>query len=194
MYFYDDEDGRSSYDNFLNSYKGQQAWVIEDKSTYVHIYSQSGMKVEIFADKPDFEQRGINDIAGYMQRNNLAPAVVVHRGHSFHCEATLEKIQPSAKLIFLGSCGGYYKISSALENAPEAHIIATKQIGTKTINDVMLFALNEDIRNGDDIEWNNFWDQMRDKLGNNQYFSDYVPPQKNLEAIFIRAYYKTLGV
>ncbi len=194
MYFYDDEDGRSSFDNFLSSYKGQSAWMIEDKNTYVRIYSRMGMHVEIFADKPAYEQTGISDITGYMQQNNLVPTVIVHRGHSFHTEATLEKIQPSARLIFLGSCGGFYKISSALENAPEAHIIATRQIGTKTINDIMLFALNENIRSGDDIDWNSFWDQMHDKLGNNQYFSDYVPPHKNLEAIFIRAYYKTLGV
>jgi len=58
----------------------------------------------------------------------------------------------------------------------------------------MLFALNETIRTGKDIDWNEFWSKMREKLGNNQYFGDYVPPNKNLETIFIRAYYKTLGV
>jgi hypothetical protein len=66
-------------------------------------------------------------------------------------------------------------------------------VGTKTINDIMLFALNENIRSGKDIQWSDFWDRMRDKLGNNQYFSDYVPPHKNLEAIFIRSYYKIIG-
>jgi hypothetical protein len=120
--------------------------------------------------------------------------VVIHRGHSFHTEATLEKIQSSAKLIFVGSCGGFYKVSIAVENAPDAHIISTKQVGTKAINDAMLFALNENIRSGKDIVWNDFWDKMRLKFGNNQYFSDYVPPNKNLEAIFIKAYYKLLGV
>ena len=193
MYFYDDEDGRSSFTNFMNTYKNQSAWVIDDKNTFVRIYSRTAMSVQIFANKPEFEQTGMNAITTYLKEKNLVSTVIVHRGHSFHTEATLEKILPTARLVFVGSCGGFYKISMALENAPEAHIISTKQVGTKGINDVMLFALNENIRTGKDIEWNDFWDKMHDKLGGNQYFSDYVPPHKNLEAIFIRSYYKILG-
>ncbi len=194
MYFYDDEDGRSSFINFMAGYKGKAGWAIENKNGYVRIYSRTGMHIEILANRPETEEAGLQAIKAYLEEKNLSPTVIVHRGHSFHTEATLEKVPATAKLIFVGSCGGFYKISIALENAPEAHIISTKQVGTKAINDVMLLALNETIRNGEDIEWNDFWDEMREKLGTNQYFSDYVPPQKNLEAIFIRAYYKTLGV
>lgn len=82
----------------------------------------------------------------------------------------------------------------AIENAPDAHLIATRQVGTKSINDVMIFALNENIREGRDINWNDFWQKMEAKLGSNQYFGDYIPPNKNLESIFIKAYYKILGV
>ncbi len=194
MYFYNDDDGRSSFINFMNTYKSQSNWKIEDRNSYVRIYSQSGMDVQIFANKPEFEENGISAINEYLKERNLQPTVIVHRGHSFHTEATLEKIPASAKLIFVGSCGGFYKISIALVNAPDAHIISTKQVGTKTVNDAMLLALNENIRNGKDIVWSDFWDKMRDKLGSNQYFSDYVPPNKNLESIFIRAFYKILGV
>lgn len=194
MYFYNDVDGRSSYQNFLNTYRTQANWAIEEKSTYVRVYSKRGLRVEIFANKPDFESEGLIAIANYMKAKYLQPVVVVHRGHSFHTETTLEKIPPSAKLIFVGSCGGFYKISIALENAPEAHIISTKQVGTMSVNDAMLFALNENIRNGNDIEWNEFWDKMKGKFVNDRYFSDYIPPNKNLESIFIRAYYKMLGV
>ncbi|MES2619882.1 MAG: hypothetical protein V4615_03445 [Bacteroidota bacterium] len=194
MYFYNDDDGRSSFVNFLNTYRNQTAWIIEDKKSYVRIYAKGGVHIEIFANNPDFEETGISAINKYLKEKGIAPSVVIHRGHSFHTESTLEKISSSAKLIFVGSCGGFYKVSIALENAPDAHIISTKQIGTKVINDAMLFALNENIRSGKDIIWNDFWDKMRLKLGSNQYFSDYVPPNKNLEAIFIRAYYKLLGV
>jgi hypothetical protein len=58
----------------------------------------------------------------------------------------------------------------------------------------MIFALNEQIRQGREIVWNEFWGRMKEKLGNNPYFNDYVPPNKNLESIFIKAYYKILGV
>ena len=194
MYFYNDDDGRSSFINFMNSYKNQNAWAVEDRNSYVRIYSRQQKTVEIFANKPGSEENGIKAIGDYLKENKLVPTVIVHRGHSFHTESTLERIPLSTKLLFIGSCGGFYKIPIALENAPDAHIISTKQVGTKTVNDIMLYALNERIRNGKDIDWNEFWDRMHDKLGNNQYFGDYVSPNKNLEAIFIRAYYKILGV
>jgi hypothetical protein len=194
MYFYNDDDGRSSYINFINTYKNQSNWLVEDRNSYVRIYSDQGKQVEIFANKPEFEENGISAIDAYFKENNYIPTVIVHRGHSFHTESTLEKVPPSARLIFVGSCGGFYKLPIALENAPEAHIISTKQIGTKTVNDVMIYSLNENIRNGKDIVWNDFWGKMRDKLSSNPYFGDYIPPNKNLGAIFIRAYYKILGV
>ena len=194
MYFYDDEDGRSSFINFMNSYKNQNAWAIEDKNSYVRIYSKQQKSVEILANKPGSQENGMSAIDAYFKENKLSPKVIVHRGHSFHTESTLERIPATTRLLFIGSCGGFYKIPIAMENAPQAHIISTKQVGTKTVNDVMLYALNENIRTGKDIDWNEFWDKMRERLGNNQYFGDYVPPHKNLEAIFIRAYYKILGV
>lgn len=194
VYFYNDDDGRSSYVNFINTYKNQPAWSTEDMGSYVRIFSKQGLTVEIFANKPEFEENGVSAIEAYFHQKNYAPAVVIHRGHSFHTEATLQKITSSAKLIFVGSCGGFYKLPIALENAPEAHIISTKQIGTKTVNDAMIFSLNETIRTGKDIVWNDFWSKMREKLASNQYFGDYIPPNKNLGAIFINAYYKTLGV
>lgn len=194
MYFYNDDDGKGSFTNFMNSYKNQSAWMVEDKNSYIKISSKTGLNVQIYANKPEYEENGSNAITSYLKDKGLVPSVIVHRGHSFHTEATLEKIPQSTKLIFVGSCGGFYKIPMAMGNAPDAQVISTKQVGTKAINDAMLFALNENIRNGKDIDWAEFWDKMHDKLGNNQYFSDYVPPHKNLEATFIRAYYKTLGV
>lgn len=194
MYFYNDDDGRSSFINFMNTYKGQPGWALEDKYNYVRIYSTKDNKIEILANKPEYDENGISAIKAYLKERNLSPSVIVHRGHSFHTETTLQKVPESAKLVFVGSCGGFYKISIALENAPEAHIISTKQIGTKTVNDAVIFSLNENIRLGKDIVWNEFWEKMREKLLHNQYFADYIPPNKNLEATFIKAYYKILGV
>lgn len=194
MYFYNDDDGRNSFINFMNTYKNQAAWTVEDRQNYVRISSAEGKPIEILANKPEYEANGVNAIAAYLRAKNETPTIVVHRGHSFHTEATLTKIPGSTRLLFVGSCGGFYKISIALENAPEAHVISTKQIGTKTVNDGMLYALNENIRQGKDIVWNDFWEKMREKFINNPYFKDYIPPHKNLESTFIRAYYKVLGV
>ncbi|MBK7959146.1 MAG: hypothetical protein IPK03_14275 [Bacteroidetes bacterium] len=50
------------------------------------------------------------------------------------------------------------------------------------------------MRRGININWNNFWESMENRLGNNPLFFDYVTPHKNLGALFIRAYYYMVGV
>lgn len=194
MYFYDDDDGRDSYLNFVSTFKSQPDWKVEENYNYVKVYSTSGKNIEIYANKPAYEESGEQAIAKIIKEKNYQVNVVIHRGHSFHTEKTLEKIPATAKLVFIGSCGGFYKISAALKGSPDAHIVATKQIGVKNINDPMILAFNEYIRKGKDLNWNIYWEEMKNKLGGNSLFYDYVPPHKNLESLFIRAYYQLLGV
>ncbi len=194
MFFYNDADGRDSYYNFVNTFKNNQAWKVEDKGSYVLIKSSSGNNVEIYANKPEFEYNGQEAIKEYFKLNKINPSVMIHRGHSFHTVTTLQHVDEHVKLLFVGSCGGFYKLANAVDNAPDAHIIATKQIGTKSVNDPMIFTLNENIRNDKPIIWKDFWDSMRLKIGGNPMFADYVPPYQNLKSLFSRAYYQILGI
>jgi hypothetical protein len=194
MFFYNDADGRDSYYNFVNTFKNNQAWKVEDKGSYVLIKSASGNNVEIYANKPEFEYNGQEAIKEYFKLNKINPSVMIHRGHSFHTVTTLQHVDEHVKLLFVGSCGGFYKLANAVDNAPDAHIIATKQIGTKSVNDPMIFTLNENIRNDKPIIWKDFWDSMRLKIGGNPMFADYVPPYQNLKSLFSRAYYQILGI
>lgn len=194
MYFYNDIDGRESFSNFLSTFKVLPTWKVEDRGSYVLVKSTEGNVVEIYANKPEYETNGQDAINDYFKENKIYPMVVIHRGHSFHTAATLEKIDEHVKLLLVGSCGGFYKLSEAIDNAPYAHIISTKQIGTKNINDPVLLSLNEYIRTGKNIVWKDFWEQMRQKLGSNPYFADYIPPHQNLKSLFSRAYFSLLGV
>lgn len=194
MYFYNDVDGRESFVNFLNTFKVLPTWQTEDKGSYVVVRSVEGNKVEIYANKPEYESNGQDAISEYFKSNNLYPIVVIHRGHSFHTASTLQNVDERVKLLLVGSCGGFYKLSNAIDNAPYAHIIATKQIGSKTVNDPILLSLNELIRTGKNIVWKDFWEQMRQKIGSNPHFADYVPPHQNLKSLFSRAYFSLLGV
>jgi hypothetical protein len=45
----------------------------------------------------------------------------------------------------------------------------------------------EKLRTGADIEWIGFWQEL-DKMVTDKIFEDYVPPHKNLGALFIKAY------
>ena len=78
-------------------------------------------------------------------------------------------------------------MKEALDNCPDAHVIATRQIGDTRVNRPFFSILTEKIRNGHNIEWVPFWKEL-DKMSNSDDFEDYVPPYKNLGALFIKAY------
>ena len=118
---------------------------------------------------------------------------MVHRGHSYYAPYTIEQIQPSAKIVFLGSCGGFNLIHDVLSHASDAHIIASKQTGKLNINQPFIDLLNEKLRNGNNIDWIPFWNEFKSKAGRIEGFDDYIPPYKNLGAIFIKAYNSSMG-
>jgi hypothetical protein len=80
-----------------------------------------------------------------------------------------------------------------LQHAPDAHIIASKQTGKKDINQPFMNILNEKLRTGSNIDWIPLWKEFRGKAGNVEGFDDYVPPYKNLGALFIKAYNSSMG-
>ncbi len=194
-YFYNDRDGLYSYRNFRRQYeKSSYNWDIDDLGTYIKITSKTGKAVEIYANKPTEGEDGIKNLENYLKTNNLHPQVVVHRGLSTHTLKTFRKIPASAKLILDGSCGGFHIQGVALENAPGAHILCNRNIGTMHINDPMFKQISESIRQGKDIVWPNFWSDMEARLGTNPYFKDYIPPHKNVAALILKAYYDVLGI
>jgi hypothetical protein len=77
----------------------------------------------------------------------------------------------------------------------DAHIISSKQVGTKTVNEPILQAINNTVRNGRNIDWIPMWrDLGRMFSGESKaLFDDYIPPYKNLGAIFIKAYRNALA-
>ena len=78
-------------------------------------------------------------------------------------------------------------IHDILEIAHDAHIIGTKQIADAPVNNPFLKLLGEKLRAGSDIQWIPFWKEL-DSIVTNEIFDDYVPPYKNLGALFIKAY------
>jgi len=200
VFFYGDDDGKMSYNGFIGQLPATNWKRIEETKYWLAYASTKGQPVVIYANKwfDDEKQEGAIERAQGALRENLEqksiqPTIIVHRGHSYWVSSTIEQIQPAAKIVLLGSCGGYNVIHNVLQHAPDAHIIASKQTGKKDINQPFMNILNEKLRTGSNVDWIPLWKEFKAKAGNVEGFDDYVPPYKNLGALFIKAYNSSMG-
>lgn len=204
VFFYGDEDkdGQNSFINFMGMFRNKVEWKVEDKPEWVAIRSAKGKPVYIYANKPlykpeeDLDEKAQLKLIEYLEKKNMQPTVVVHRGHSYHLPYTLKKLAPTARIVVLGSCGGYNNLNEVLTICRDAHIISSKQVGTKSVNEPILEAINANLVAGKNIDWISMWKDLGGRFKNGaakEKFDDYIPPYKNLGAIFIKAYRKAMG-
>jgi hypothetical protein len=202
VFFYGDEDkdGQLSYANFMGMFRGKADWKVAENPDWVTITSTKGKPVMIFANKPlygadDPDARAQAKLNDYLYERKLKPTVVIHRGHSYHLKYTLNQLATSAKIVVLGSCGGYNNLNDVLTISEDAHIISSKQVGTKTVNEPILQAINSTVLSGKNIDWISLWRDLGERFQHEaakEKFDDYIPPYKNLGAIFIKAYRKAM--
>ena len=198
QFFYGDKDGANIFNAFLSGFQNGK-WKIVLKPEWVEVSSKKGVPIIIFANRPLDTEKDLDDLAqknliSYLESQNLQPSVVIHRGHSYHLASTIDKLSPSAQLVILGGCGGYQNLNDVLEICPDAHIISTKQVGTGVINKGLINEISETLRLSQDLNWPILWDEMAKQFKPNlkETFEDYVPPHKNLGAIFIMAFNKIM--
>ena len=100
--------------------------------------------------------------------------------------------------MILGSCGVYKNLSKILAISPDVQIISTKEIGKGDINTPVLTYLNQNLLTGKTLSWPGIWatlTRLFSKEPNKEVkesWEAYVPPYKNLGAIFIKAYNKKM--
>jgi hypothetical protein len=196
--FYGDEDGKSSYSNFLQLFRDTSVWEIARLPKWVEICSKNSLQpVTIYANQPldhtfREDEKAQQQLLGYLARQNIKPGIIIHRGHSYHLPTTLGYLQPYMKLAILGSCGGYKNLLTVAGKSPEAQIVATKQIGSKLINDPMIQELNGMLLQEQDIYWPDFWTKLNDQFSKSEatrnLFAEYVPPYRNLSLFVIRLF------
>lgn len=186
-FFFDDEDGLAAYNAWLTKYPAN-IYSREDKGSYILLKTKVGKKMEIYANKPNKEFEGREALTKLFEARGRFPDLLVHRGHSYYIDNTLNNMTSSNRIAILGSCGGYQNISRAMESSPDVQIVSTKQVGTLAVNSVLIHETTETIRLGKDVVWVDLWKQISITLKNNPQFKDYIPPYKNLGARFIKAY------
>jgi hypothetical protein len=194
VFFYGDKDGQGVFNGFVNSFN-RNDWRVEMKPEWVEIKSIKGSKIWVYANRPLDSDKNLDDSAQahlnkYLNNNGLLPAVVIHRGHSYWLPGTIKRMQGDAKIIVLGSCGGYKNLNEILAINPDAHIISTKEIGRADINRPILNYLNQTFLSGKTLSWRSMWATLTKTIGNNdrECWESYIPPYKNLGAIFLKAY------
>ena len=196
VFFYGEKSDMGIFNEFVNMFKNAN-WKMTSNDKWVSFHSLKGKPVSIYANRAlpqegGEDEKAQKELCSYLVRNKIYPTVTIHRGHSYTAPYTIAQMAPSSKIVFLGSCGGYHLIHDVLAKAPDAHIIASKQIGRTIINRPFFKILTEKARNGNNIDWIPFWKEFR-KEANVPEFDDYIPPYKNLGAIFIKAYKIAMG-
>ena len=201
VFFYGDEDGKTFYRPFRNSFSNKK-WKVIEKNEWIEARSLKG-NVTVYANKPLNSDQNLDDTAqahlvSYLDENELHPSMVIHRGHSYWLKGTLNRMPGDAKIVVLGSCGGYQNLNSILAINPDAHIISTKEIGTGDINLPIMSYMNEVFTAGEDLSWRKMWQSLSKRFSTDpsrsvrESWDDYIPPYKNLGAIFLKAYNKKM--
>ncbi len=197
VYWYGDKDGKTFFPSFINSFSPKE-WTISSNSEWYEIRSKKG-NVWIYANRPLDNDANLDDSAqihlnDYLAENNLHPAVVVHRGHSYWLPRTIKRMSGDAKIVVLGSCGGFKNLNDIIEVNPDAHIISTKEIGAGDINRPILNYLNQTFDSGKTLVWKNMWASLTKLFASDpnssirESWESYIPPYKNLGAIFLKGY------
>ena len=200
VFFYGDEDGKKFFPSFINSFSPKEWKKNDTNKEWVELKSIKAPKVWIYVNRPLNSDKNLDDTAQmhlntYLRKNNLTPSIVTHRGHSYWLPGTMSRMAGDAKIVVLGSCGGYKNLSELIAINPDAHIISTKEIGTGNINQVITNNLNQILLSGKPLVWKNMWDNLSAFFAKQpkeikEAWDDYIPPYKNLGAIFLKAYNK----
>ena len=197
LFIYGDRDGRGVFPGLISMFNNSNWKIDQSNKQWVTVTAAKGQPVSLYMNRPLPEEtnedaKAQEALCEYLRANKIVPTVTINRGHSYNAPYTIDQMSTASKIVFMGSCGGYRMIHDILEKAPDAHIIGTKQIADAPVNNPFLKLIMEKLRLGSNIDWIPFWKEL-DSMVTDKIFEDYVPPHKNLGALFIKAYRIAMG-
>jgi hypothetical protein len=199
QFFYDDEDGVVSYENFRAVYRADSRWKWEDRGGWWRVQStQNGRSIELVTNvplddpKPEGEARR-TAMLDWLRSRSAEPAAVIHRGHAYHLDKTLDRIPAGVRLVYLGSCGSAAKVHVVVERANRAQVIATRGIGTLAVNDPLLKSIHDELLASGGVRWPEFWEAQRQRFRGEKRFEEYIAPHRNEAVILLRAWEEALA-
>jgi hypothetical protein len=193
QYFYGDEDGVQNFNAFINGFN-KPGWKTNKQKYWTEV-SSVNRKVMIYTNTPldeknELDLKAQDSLTSFLLTHKTTPSIFVHRGHSYYANHTIAGIDSSAKLVLIGSCGGYQKLAAVLSRAPQTQVISSKQIGKGVINAALLNQIAQTLEKGQDLVWPNIWKQMNEQLKTTakSSFQDYIPPYKNIGLLLLKAF------
>jgi hypothetical protein len=195
--FYGDDDGKSSFGNFLKLYGDKKKWELSKNENWVSIRSLAGEPIVIYANLPldseeELDLRAQDSLLEHLQAQSIQPSVLIHRGHSYHLDKTLKRLNPSVRLAILGSCGSYNKSISLASVNPDIQVIGSKKTGSKSINDPIIDVINETLLEQRDLSWPEIWSKLSTRFSKDEgtlsLFNEYFSPDSNLSLFVLKLY------
>ncbi len=195
--FYGDEDGVGIFNSFLRSHSDSRKWEVEKNKNWVSMRSVSNPQFIIYANMPldiaeQMDLAAQDSLMQYLQDHSLQPVIMVHRGHSYHLDKSIKRLLPECRLAILGSCGAYNKAISIASINPDIQVIGSKKMGSSSVNDPIIDAVNENLISGNDLVWPEIWKSLTKRFANNEntltLFNEYFPPSNNLGLFVLKLF------
>jgi hypothetical protein len=195
--FYGDDDGIVSFNNFQKMFADTTKWKTSRNENWVSIRSVSDQPIVIYANLPldakeELDLKAQDSLFIFLEQESIEPVVLVHRGHSYHLDNTLKRLTPSVRLAILGSCGGSNSAISIANINPDAQLIVSKKTGSKSVNDPVIYVINETLLNKEDLSWPIIWDKLSTRFSKDEFtrnlFNEYIPPGKNVSLFVLKLF------
>ena len=195
--FYGDEDGIASFNNFQKMFNDTSKWKTTRNENWISIRSVTDQPIIIYANRPldtkeELDLKAQDSLFIFLKQESIEPVMLVHRGHSYHLDNTLKRLTPSVKLAILGSCGGANSSISIASINPDAQLIVSKKMGSKSINDPIIYVINETLLNKEDLSWPIVWDKLSLRFNGDEFtrnlFNEYIPPGKNVSFFVLKLF------
>ncbi len=195
--FYGDKDGAASFNSFQKLFTDAKKWQVMKNDSWITIRSLSDEPVVIYANLPlnsedESDLKAQDSLTAYLDEQSVEPTILIHRGHSYHLDKTLEKLKPSVRLAILGSCGSYNNAISIANINPDVQIIGSKKMGSMSVNDPLIDVINQALLDKKDLLWPEIWEKLASRFSKDEFtlnlFNEYIPPGKNVSLFVLKLF------
>ena len=178
MVFYNDEDGHNTFGHFIGDYRADKRWKYKNHGSFIS-FTRNG--VTVFANRPEHEQTGNQDILDYVEERGGKITGLIHRGHSYHVKKTSSRyLNEDIQFYWLGSCRSS-DVWNYISRAPNMQFIYSTNIGTMHINDPILKNINDTLAGGNNVSWVNIKENAARLSGYDKRVDSYVFPDGSFE-------------